>query len=166
MRIAGVLILGILCAGATFAQVTAGPAVNIAGGGSQALIDFRNTLTASQWIAVHNLGNANQIQNKVCPNCTAVDDAQVVAHGIVNPEPASGSGPLHILMPIGEKARLETINATLLSTLSALKGADKDYMDRYQAEERAKATTILEQIALRSEYIHDLVSRMGEQNRK
>jgi hypothetical protein len=161
MRSVGALILGIfLFVEVSFPQRVAAPQVNLANNDSQVLNNFKSTLAQNQWAAVKKLDTTKPAQNGVCPNCTTVDDGQLVAHALVSSEP--GAGPQHILIPINETKRLDAINSNLWDILNALKGADKEYMNHYEAAEKATAPTTLEQIALRSAYIKDLVSRLAK----
>lgn len=137
----------------------AGPQISLSQNTTQTLTEFKQTLGPNQWAAVYKMEETKPSRTQICPDCTSVDDGQLVAHGIANPE--SGTGPKHILLPITEESRLEKINSTLWSTLNLLKGADKEYMGNYLAEEKSKAPTILEQIALRSKYIHQLVGKLN-----
>jgi hypothetical protein len=163
MRNVGVLILGmfIFTEGA-LAQGRTGAAVTLPADNSKTLTDFKNTLKPDQWTAIKQMGQNKPIPSKVCPTCTTVDHGQLVAHGLGDDsEPGSGQ---HIIMPIETASSLSAINSTLWDTLNALKGADKAYMDNYLADEKAHAPTILQQIELRSEYIHNLVSKLSKKS--
>jgi len=161
MGCVGVLIVSmLLCAEGAIAQGTVGAGTSLAGENSRALQNLKNTLSPEQRTAINDLGRYKPAQSKVCPNCVNVDDSQMVFHAFVNPEPAPGAQ--HILVPIAEQNRLEDINATLWKTLNLLKGADKEYMNHYLADEKVNAPTTLDQIALRSEYINNLVSKLGK----
>ena len=161
MRIACTLILTVFVfAEAAWAQVTTGKAASLTRDNAKVLTDLRNTLSPEQLTAVARL-QGSQTQNKVCPTCTTVDDGQMAGHALGSPEPDPSQK--HLVMPVTEEARLNQINAVLWTTLNALKGSDKKYMDQYQAYEAAHAPTTLEQIALRSKFVNDLISRLAQQ---